>query len=94
MITVTREKEHARVNGASSDCLMFYCLWQSSRWPGWLEYEKLGEMEEYRRVLRVMREGDALLLCVKDSANKLAIDVATEKCRALGIDVTEVGGEA
>lgn len=95
MITVTRTDngQGARVTGAASDCALFFCFWQDSLWPGWIQHDFSDEdntaLPQWEDVAVRLRECGSLSLSHGAEEFRKACIVAIEKCRQLGIEVDE-----
>ena len=93
MITVTRTNDEARVSGAASDCAFFFCFWQDSLWPGWIQHDFSDEtnsaLTQWKHAAEQLRESGSAAFSHGAEEFRKACTAAVEKCRQLGIEVDE-----
>lgn len=82
------------VRGSSAEVMLFYCFWQTSLWPDWMTYEKLGDRadvasKQHRGVIDRINRGDDLILYDSGEMFEKACRFACEQCTALGVDVQQ-----
>lgn len=93
MIRVTACNNAVRLNGAPAEMMLFYVMWQSSLWPGWIQHEHTGEQNDLPSVQRktaieAINRGELFLH--NPSGGEMfeaAVKTATSKCELLGVVV-------
>ena len=89
MITV--EKTHdccqAKVSGDRTEIAVFWALWQTWLWPGWMDSLNHPHAISHREAVRQIRDTGELLIADSSGRYETATVAAIEKCRALGIVV-------
>jgi hypothetical protein len=87
-------RDIVRLNGAPAEMMLFYTLWQSSLWPGWMQHDDhLGEendtpTKQRKTAIEAINRGELLLHNpVGSELFGAAIKSAVSKCELLGVDV-------
>jgi len=88
----TEDGRVAKVEGAPSDIMMFYCIWKTKIWPGCFEHRHIGKendrfTKEASGVAERIRNGDLLALHDVGKVFENAFHHAVEVCTNLGIEV-------
>ena len=80
------------VRGTAAEMMFFYCAWENYLWPNWLEYDKLGDLQDdaarqHRGVVKAINTGHDLRLANSNKKFQQALDFAIERSRMLDIEV-------
>lgn len=92
---INLEKIHDKVislRGAPHEKMLFYCFWQSSIWPDWMNYHKMANkaddaVKQHIRVIKAINDGRPILLFNDGENFQKALAFASERCKMLGIEV-------
>jgi hypothetical protein len=89
MITV--EKTHdccqARVSGDRTEIAVFWAIWQTELWPGWMDVLEHPHAVSHREAVRQIRDTGELLLADSSDRYEQATTLAIQRCKLLGIVV-------
>jgi hypothetical protein len=89
MITV--EKTHdccqTRVSGDRTEMAVFWAIWQTQLWPGWMDVLEHPHAVSHREAVRRIRDTGELLLADSSDRYEDATTAAIKRCKLLGIVV-------
>ena len=91
----TNDGKVGEVSGNPAEVIMFFSFWQFRLWPNWMKEAKLGDENDvmHRQVsgmLDAVKDGNPLLLHDQGELFEQAFAFAVEKCKAIGINVTDI----
>ncbi len=85
------EKTHdccqAKVSGDRAEMAVFWAIWQTELWPGWMNAIQHPHAISHRNAIKQIRDCGELLLANSSGIYEDATKAAIEKCMALGIVV-------
>ncbi len=92
-VKVLSDGKVTEVRGSESEVMLFYCFWQSSIWPDWMQYEKMGvendhATRQHKQVIESVNAGRCLSLYSVGKEFKTAVSFAVDRCVRLGIEVS------
>jgi hypothetical protein len=89
MITVEKTQDCTRVlvTGDKVEMAVFWAIWQTELWPGWMDVLKHPHAVSHREAVRRIRDTGELLLADSSDRYEDATTRAIQRCKLLGIVV-------
>lgn len=95
MLRVRRDadKKLAELQGSECEMMLFYCLWQTHLWPGWMSWDKLHEdnhvSRQHKQAIQRINDGAGLTLHDEGRLFEEALQFAIGQIKLMGVDVQE-----